>query len=67
MDKNSLKYIVCPITKTSLVFDEKNHSLVSKKAQLSFPIKEGIPVMILDNSISIRLLDKIIKKNNTHL
>lgn len=41
-----LALLVCPLTKTSLIYDEAANELISKAAKLAFPIHNGIPVMI---------------------
>lgn len=44
--KEMLEMLVCPLTRTALVYDEENQELISKLAKLAFPIRDGIPVMI---------------------
>ena len=41
-----LKILVCPVTKGPLIYDKKKGELISKKASLAFPVKEGIPIML---------------------
>ena len=41
-----LKILVCPVTKGPLIYDRKKEELISKKAGLAFPVKEGIPIML---------------------
>jgi uncharacterized protein YbaR (Trm112 family) len=50
-DKNKLSpelldILVCPITRSTLLYDEKNNELISKQAGLAYPIKNGIPIML---------------------
>lgn len=45
-DPKLLELLVCPLTKTSLEYDEPNNELVSKVAKLAYPIRDGIPVMV---------------------
>lgn len=49
-DAKMLEALVCPVTHSSLNYDAKNHELVSKTAQLAFPIRNGIPVMLVDEA-----------------
>jgi len=49
-DPHLLEILVCPVTKTPLRYDEKRQELISDKAQLAFPIREGIPIMLLDEA-----------------
>jgi uncharacterized protein len=41
-----LELLVCPVTKTSLDYDEKNQELISRAARLAYPIKNGVPHML---------------------
>ncbi len=45
-----LEFLVCPISKTPLEYDEKANELISRKAKLAFPIKNGIPLMLIDEA-----------------
>ena len=46
VDRKLLELLVCPMTKTSLVYDAKARELISKAAGLAFPIRNGVPLMI---------------------
>lgn len=48
-----LDLLVCPVTKGPLVYDEKNHELMSPKAHLAYPIRDGIPVMLPEEARSL--------------
>lgn len=45
-DRHMLESLVCPLTKGSLRYDAERQELISEKAKLAFPIKEGIPIML---------------------
>jgi hypothetical protein len=49
-DRRMLEALVCPITHTTLSYDAERQELVSKSAHLAFPIREGIPVMLVDEA-----------------
>jgi len=49
-DPKFLKMLVCPITKGPLRYDAETNELVSVKAKLAFPIKNGIPIMLKDEA-----------------
>lgn len=49
-DPHMLEALMCPQTQTRLDYDAKNQELVSKAANLAFPIRNGIPVMLLDEA-----------------
>ena len=39
IDKDLLDILVCPVTKDKLLLDEKNNELISKEANLAYPIR----------------------------
>jgi uncharacterized protein len=45
-DPRLLELLVCPRTKTSLIYDEARQELISRAARLAYPIRDGIPVML---------------------
>lgn len=45
-DPKMLELLVCPVTKGRLVFDREKNELVSEKARLAYPIRDGIPIML---------------------
>ena len=49
-DRRMLEALICPQTHTTLTFDAERHELVSKAAGLAFPIRGGIPVMLVDEA-----------------
>lgn len=51
-DDNLLNFIVCPITKSPLTFDKSNNLLISPALNRAFPIKEGVPILLLEESVS---------------
>jgi uncharacterized protein len=46
IDPRLLQILVCPRTKTELVYDESRQELISRAARLAFPIRDGIPIML---------------------
>lgn len=46
IDPKLLEILVCPVTKTALVFDREAGELISKAAGLAYPIRDGIPIML---------------------
>jgi hypothetical protein len=46
VDPKLLELLVCPLTKTTLVYDETAQELISKAARLAYPIRDGIPIML---------------------
>lgn len=49
-DAKMLEALVCPVTHSRLQYDAEKHELVSKSAHLAFPIRDGIPVMLVDEA-----------------
>lgn len=50
IDPKLLELLVCPLTKTSLLYLDQRQELVSRAARLAFPIRDGIPVMLEDEA-----------------
>lgn len=49
-DPKMLEALVCPQTRASLTYDAQRQELVSKPANLAYPIRDGIPVMLIDEA-----------------
>jgi len=52
--RHMLEALICPQTQTTLAYDSVRQELVSKAAGLAFPIRNGIPIMLVDEA---RVLD----------
>lgn len=50
VDPKLLELLVCPLTKTTLVYDADKQELISRAAKLAFPIRDGIPIMLPDEA-----------------
>jgi uncharacterized protein YbaR (Trm112 family) len=50
VDPKLLEILVCPLTKGPLTYDEERNELVSKQANLAYPIRDGIPIMLVDEA-----------------
>jgi hypothetical protein len=46
VDPRLLEVLVCPVTRTPLVYDRARQELVSKAARLAYPVRDGVPVML---------------------
>ena len=53
VDPKLLEILVCPVTKTTLRYDREKQELISEKARLAFPIRDGIPIMLVDEARSL--------------
>lgn len=49
-DRRMLEALVCPRTQSTLVYDAARKELISKAANLAFPIRNGIPIMLVDEA-----------------
>ncbi len=45
-----LEILVCPLTKVPLQYDKERQELVSRQAKLAYPIRNGIPIMLVDEA-----------------
>jgi uncharacterized protein YbaR (Trm112 family) len=45
-DPKLLEILVCPLTKTTLVYDRERQELISRAAGLAYPIRDGVPIML---------------------
>ena len=50
VDPRLLEILVCPLTRTTLVYDRERNELVSRAAGLAYPIRDGIPIMLPDEA-----------------
>ena len=53
LDQKLLDILVCPLTKGPLRWDRDAQELVSEQAGLAFPVRDGIPIMLVDQARSI--------------
>ncbi len=53
VDPKLLELLVCPLTKGRLVYDRELNELVSDKAKLAYPIRDGIPIMLVSEGRKI--------------
>ena len=53
VDPRMLELLVCPLTKTTLHFDREKNELVSEKARLAYPIRDGVPIMLVAEARNI--------------
>jgi uncharacterized protein YbaR (Trm112 family) len=50
MSPKLLEMLVCPVTHGPLEYNEKSQELISRKAGLAFPIRDGIPIMLAEEA-----------------
>ncbi|QGX97134.1 Trm112 family protein [Roseovarius faecimaris] len=49
-DRRMLEALICPVTQGPLEYDAEAQELISRSANLAFPIRNGIPVMLVDEA-----------------
>jgi uncharacterized protein len=49
-DPKLLEILVCPATKAPLIYDREKGELVSKAAGLAYPIRPGVPIMLVSEA-----------------
>ena len=54
LDRQTLDLLICPITKEKLILDISKKELISKKANLAYPIRNGIPVLLKEEARKIK-------------
>ena len=50
VDPKLLEILVCPLTKQPLRYDRERQELVSDAAQLAYPVRDWIPIMLVDEA-----------------
>ncbi|MCC5954534.1 MAG: Trm112 family protein [Natronohydrobacter sp.] len=53
INRQMLEALVCPVTNGRLSYDSIRQELLSKAAHLAFPIRNGIPIMLVDEAREI--------------
>ena len=49
-DPKLLEVLVCPQTRTPLRYDRERQDLVSERARLAYPVRDGVPIMLIDEA-----------------
>jgi uncharacterized protein YbaR (Trm112 family) len=53
LDPSLLELLVCPVSHGPLSYDAKANELISKDANLAFPVRDGIPIMLPEEARKI--------------
>ncbi|MBH67892.1 MAG: hypothetical protein CMM58_06035 [Rhodospirillaceae bacterium] len=61
IDPRLLEILVCPVSKAPLVFDKVTMELISEAAGLAFPIRNGLPILLVDEA---RPVDEDLEKSD---
>ena len=49
-DPKLLEILICPLTKSTLIYDREKQELISRLAGVAYPIRNGIPIMLADEA-----------------
>ncbi len=55
VDPKMLELLVCPLTQGTLKWDRDTNELVSEKARLAYPIRDGIPIMLVSEARKLEM------------
>jgi len=50
IDRRLLEVLVCPLTRGPLVYDRVNSELISHQARKAYPVRAGVPIMLVDEA-----------------
>lgn len=50
IDPKVLNILVCPKTHGPLIYDRENAELISKKAKLAYPVRDGVPILLIEEA-----------------
>lgn len=50
IDPRLLEILVCPLSKSALEYDAARQELVSRAARLAFPVRHGVPIMLIEEA-----------------
>lgn len=50
IDPKFLELLVCPVSHAALDYDAVRQELISRRARLAYPIRDGIPIMLADEA-----------------
>jgi hypothetical protein len=53
-DPRLLEILVCPLSKMPLIYDREKQELISRAARLAYPIRDGIPIMLVEEARELR-------------
>lgn len=56
--------LVCPITKGPLIYDGKANQLISVQIKKAFPIRSGVPILLIEEAIDITITDSMLKSDD---
>ena len=61
VDPKLLEILVCPQTRGPLAYDRDKQELISRQAGLAFPIRDGIPIMLIGEARELTDAEKLVR------
>jgi hypothetical protein len=55
VDPKMLELLVCPLTQGTLKWDREKNELISEKGRLAYPIRDGIPIMLVSEARKLEM------------
>ena len=62
VDPRLLELLVCPLTKSSLIYDRERNELISRQARLAYAIRDGVPIMLPDEARTLEDDDPALRR-----
>jgi len=59
LDPKLLEILVCPVSRGPLIYDREANELISQKAGLAYPIRDGVPVLLADEARQLEADEQI--------
>ena len=50
VDPKLLEVLICPQTRSPLHYDRERQELISERARLAYPVRDGVPIMLIDEA-----------------
>jgi hypothetical protein len=57
VDPRLLEILICPVSRSPLVYDRQRGELISKTAGLAFPVRNGVPIMLVEEARDLNTPD----------
>ncbi len=54
IDPRLLEILVCPQSRSPLRYDRERQELISAQARLAYPVREGVPILLVDEARELR-------------
>ena len=59
LDPDLLEILVCPVTRGPLIYDEAAQELISHNAGVAYPVRNGVPVMLIEEARTLSASEKL--------